>query len=166
MARDSPTVIPRKAHQGIVENPKDKAHRSAALTNPLGGLLRCIHAPVQEQQFRGFSGVFVAPHWRTLFVRCTAGEQLTGRFKAVEHGNSKNTPSVRSNTSYYTAGFRLILPGVPFSNSTASWRQKATASLKFVAQKSAFVAAQSSLACRGPLCQKPARILISPRRRR
>ena len=60
----------------------------------------------------------MAPHWRTLFVRCPAGEQLTGRFTAVEHGNSKNTPSVRSNTSYYTAGFRLILPGVPFSNST------------------------------------------------
>jgi hypothetical protein len=70
---------------------------------------------VQEQQFRGFSGVFVAPHWRTLFVCCPAGEQLTGRFTAVEHGNSKNTPSVRSNTSYYTAGFTLIVPGVPFS---------------------------------------------------
>jgi hypothetical protein len=57
--------------------------------------------------------IFVAPHWRTLFVRCPAGEQLTRRFTAVEHDNSKNTPSVRSNTSYYTAGFTLILPGVP-----------------------------------------------------
>src|ERR1700731_1548536 len=38
-------------------------------------------------------------------VRCPAGEQLTRRFTAVEHANSKNTPSVRSNTSYYTAGF-------------------------------------------------------------
>jgi hypothetical protein len=48
-----------------------------------------------------------------------------------------------------------------FSNSTASWRH-----LKLVAQKSAFVLAQSSLACPGSLRQKPARILISPRRRR
>ncbi|MFZ0494999.1 MAG: hypothetical protein WBD78_00365, partial [Methylocella sp.] len=34
VARDSPTVILRKAHDGIVENPKDKAHRSAASRRP------------------------------------------------------------------------------------------------------------------------------------
>src|ERR1700730_991211 len=56
MARDGPTVILRKAHEGIVENPKDKAHRSAAscrgqdLTKPQGGLLRCIHAPGARQR--------------------------------------------------------------------------------------------------------------------
>jgi len=39
----------------------------------------------------------------------------------------------------------LILPGPPFSSSTASWRQIASASLNLVAQKSAFVAAKRSL---------------------
>jgi hypothetical protein len=38
-------------------------HAGQDLTKPVGGLLRCIHA-VQEPQFRGFSGVFVRPHWR------------------------------------------------------------------------------------------------------
>src|SRR3984893_4844765 len=52
MARDSPTVILRKAHEGIVENPKDKAHRSAAsrrgqdLTKPPGGLCHMRTPPV------------------------------------------------------------------------------------------------------------------------
>src|ERR1700730_4313530 len=51
-------------------------HAGQDLTKPPGGLLRCLHAPVLERQFRGFSGVFMTPHWRSLFVSIIVKRRL------------------------------------------------------------------------------------------
>src|ERR1700730_12898581 len=73
VARNSPAVVLRKSHKGVVENPKDKVHPSAASCRPglnetperASPLHSCTRA---GPQFRSLSGVFVTPHWHSLFV--------------------------------------------------------------------------------------------------
>src|SRR3984893_13591838 len=73
VARNSPAVVLRKPHKRVVENPEDKAHPTAASCRPglneTPGRASPLHSCTREErQFRGFSGVFVTPHWRSLFV--------------------------------------------------------------------------------------------------
>src|ERR1700730_10766703 len=74
VARNSPAVVLRKPHKGVVENPKDKAHPTPAswrlgLNDPPPGraspLHSCTHAGTTiSRHFRSFRDA----HWRSLFV--------------------------------------------------------------------------------------------------
>src|ERR1700732_1291636 len=82
MARNGPTVILRKAHEGIVENPKDKAHRSAAscrgqdLTKPPGGLCHMRTPPVGKNFYECVYNTVEATHMSGLTLR---------RLRALSH---------------------------------------------------------------------------------
>ena len=86
------------------------------------------------------SMVFASSTWRSKSANRTSLTSLKTcrslRGRRAAHPTLWSTPppnGLRSNTSFYTAGFALMLRGPPFSSLTASWRQKASASLNLVA---------------------------------